>query len=135
MNRNQKIVCSVAQVLVAGLLAFAALPKLTAQPDAIATFETLGAEPVGRYFVGLWEAVTVLLLLVGFFKPTAAWGGVLGVLAMIGALAAHATRLGFGGNNGMMAGMAIVVLIASIVIVYLRKGELLRPFRARSKPA
>lgn len=134
MNRNQKIVCGVSQVLVAGLLALAALPKLTSQPDAIATFETLGAEPIGRYFVGLWESVTALLLLVGFVKPTAAWGGLLGVLAMLGALAAH-TKLGFGGDNAMMVGMAVVILIASLAVVYLRRGELLRPFRAGSKRA
>ncbi len=123
MSKKQVYVSWGAQIIAAAVLAMAMVPKLTGAQEAINTFTTLGVEPWGRYVTGIIELVAVVLLLVPPLHKHAL-GALVAALLMIGALGSHAWRLGFSGDAGSMAGMAVVVLIASLVVLYLRRGEL-----------
>jgi len=109
------------QIVAAAILAMAMVPKLMGAPEAIDTFTKLGIEPWGRYLLGLLELGTAVLLLMPSKR-------VLGALAastlMVGALGSHATVLGFSGDAGAMAAMAVVVLLSSLTVLSLHRDEL-----------
>jgi uncharacterized membrane protein YphA (DoxX/SURF4 family) len=118
-NRSQRIASWIAQGIAALILGSAAFFKLTSAPESIAVFEKLGVEPWGRYAVGLYEAVTTVLLLM---PRTARIGGLLAVVAMIGAIGAHVTRLGIAvDGDPTMFLMAVTVLTAGIAVAVLRR--------------
>jgi len=95
--------------------------KFTAAPESVALFEQLGAEPVGRVGSGVVELIVAVLLLI---PRTSFWGAVGTVVVMLGALGAHATKLGFAGDMGTLASMAAVTLVCAMVLAFL-----LRPVR------
>ena len=108
-----------AALLAAGILAMASFFKLTGAPDSVQLFETLGAEPWGRYLVGLLELTAVILLV----RPaTAAKGAALALFLMLGALGTHLFKIGinYQGDGGTLFGMALGVLIASALVARLR---------------
>jgi hypothetical protein len=109
----------VAQVLAAGILAMAGGSKLAASADAVTLFTSLGAEPWGRRVLGLVEVLTAVLLL---WPRTAALGGLIGIVLMIGAIGTHLFKIGilYNGDPSLFI-MALLVLIASGTTVYLRR--------------
>ena len=109
------------QILAAGILLQTLYFKFTGHPDSVAIFTELGMEPNGRILVGVIELVIGVLLLI---PGTAAWGALLGAGNMAGALMAHFTKLGFEGSHGILGGLAAVVLLACVTIVYLRRREI-----------
>ena len=122
MSKNQKYISWGAQIVAAAILAMAMVPKFTSAPEAIDTFTTLGVEPWGRYVVAVGELLAVVLLVAPFRQH--ALGALVAVGLMLGALGSHAWKLGFSGDAAGLAGMAIVVLIAGLVALYLRRQEL-----------
>ena len=123
MSKTQTYVSWGAQIVAAGILAMVMVPKFTGAQEAIDTFTTLGVEPWGRYVTASVEVVAVVLLLVPQLGLHAI-GALVATALMVGALFSHASKLGFSGDAGSMAGMAIVVLIASLIVLYLRRQEL-----------
>ncbi len=122
MSKNQKYISWGAQIVAAAILAMAMVPKFTSAPEAIDTFTTLGVEPWGRYVVAIGELLAVVLLVAPLRQH--ALGALVAVGLMLGALASHAWKLGFSGDSASLAGMAVVVLIAGLVVLYLRRQEL-----------
>ncbi len=122
MSKTQTYVSWGAQIVAAGILAVAMAPKFTGAQEAIDTFTTLGVEPWGRYVTAIVELVAVVLLVAPLRQH--ALGALVAVGLMVGALGGHAWKLGFSGDAAAMAGMAVVVLIASLVVLYLRRQEL-----------
>ena len=110
---------SVAAVL--GMMAFAKFFNYTPQ-GSMALAEALG---VGRgvvTLIGLVEIATVALILTPRMRAV---GALLGVLAMVGALASHATRIGWSGNAAAdMWPLALVVLAAAAFVLFVRRREL-----------
>jgi hypothetical protein len=125
MSRKETFISWAGQIVAAAILAMAMVPKFMSAQESIDLFTTLGVEPWGRYMVGLIELVAVLLLLVPQLRMHVV-GGLVAAGLMAGALASHAWRLGFSGDMGTAAGMAVVVLLASLVVLYLRREELLK---------
>lgn len=113
----------VAQVVPALIMGQTLFFKFSGAPEAVALFETLGAEPWGRIGVGILELIAAVLLLL---PRTAALGGTLGVALMSGALFSHFTKLGIEveGDGGALFVMAVVTLITSATVVFLRRCEL-----------
>lgn len=109
------------QLTAAGLLLQTLFFKFTAHPDSVAIFTTLGVEPGGRILVGMIELAVAILLL---FAKTAVWGALFGVVTMIGALMGHLTQLGFEGPLGTLAGMAVIVMLACLGILILRRMDI-----------
>jgi hypothetical protein len=122
LSKSARIASWIGQLVAAAILGMASLFKLTSAPDSIAVFQQLGAEPWGRYAVGLYEAVTTVLLLV---PGTAALGGLMAAGLMVGAIGSHLIRLGITINGDpSLFMMAVTTLIAGLVIVTIRRAEL-----------
>ena len=118
--RSRNLVAWAAQLLAAGILAMASFMKLSGSADSVQLFTTLGVEPWGRWAVGLTELTATVLLV----RPrTAVIGGMVGLVLMIGAIAAHLFRLGivYNGEPSLFV-MALMVLAASGVVVLLRRA-------------
>jgi putative oxidoreductase len=111
------------QALVAGILLQTLFFKFTGAAESVYIFSTLGLEPWGRYASGIAELVAAGLLLV---PRTAAVGAVLSIAVISGAIVSHLTVLGIEvmGDGGLLFGLAVVVLIASLGVVWLRRREL-----------
>ncbi len=118
-GRARPIVTWVATLVAAGILGMASMMKLSGNADSVALFTTLGAEPWGRFLVGLAELTAVVLLL---WPKRALAGGALAVVLMIGAVGAHLTKLGiaYNGDPSLFV-MAVMVLAAGITVVLLRR--------------
>ncbi len=124
MTKTQNIISWVAQVVAAIILVQTLYFKFTAAPESVYIFSTLGIEPIGRIGSGIAELVASLLLLV----PRVAWvGGLLGMGVMAGAILSHLTKLGIEvqGDGGTLFILAVIVLLACGVVVFLRKRLIL----------
>lgn len=123
LTGGKKIVSWVAQLAAAGILGQTLYFKLTAAPESVYIFSTLGLEPWGRLGSAFAEAVAVVLLLL---PRRAALGAGLALGVMAGAIVSHLTRLGIEvqGDGGLLFGLALTVAVAALVILALRWREL-----------
>ena len=118
LTKNTRIASWILQIVVVGVFLIAGpIPKLTGAQPAIDTFTQLGAEPAGRYAVGLFEGLALILLLV---PGAITIGAILAAGLMVGAVFSHLTVLGM----GPMFAMALVVLLASLGVLYIRRTEI-----------
>ena len=116
------------QAIAAAILAMAAFPKLAGDETSVAMFEALG-QPWMMGVVGVGEAIAVVLLLV---PRTIAYGAILSGFLMLGAVGSHITRLGISIPESVhpdLAGpslfvMAVGVLVASLGVLFIRRGSL-----------
>ena len=105
------------------------IPKLTGAEGAVALFTELGAEPVGRYAVGAFESIAMILILV---PKTTVFGALLTAGLMAGAIMGHFTQLGISISPDVhpdLAGpsmfiMATVAFLASLLIIIFRRAQL-----------
>jgi hypothetical protein len=102
--------------------------KFTAQPESVQLFSMLGMEPWGRIGTGVGELIAAILIL----YPATSWiGAGLSVGLMSGAIFFHLTILGiFFGGDALLFSYAVVVFIASAILLYWDK-EKLTQFLAR----
>jgi len=123
LDRPQKTVSWIAQVIVAVILAQTLFFKFTAAPESVYIFSKLGMEPWGRIGSGLVELVATVLLLV---PATPAIGAVLALGVIVGAIASHLGPLGIEvqGDGGLLFALACSVFVGSALIVWLRRREL-----------
>jgi hypothetical protein len=122
LSKPATVVSWVAQLAALVILAMAGFMKLSGAPDSVALFELLGAEPLGRYAVSAFEVIAVLLLI----RPaTAAWGGLLAIGLMGGAIGTHLFKIGVAyPGDGSLFMMALVVFIAGAIVAALRRQDL-----------
>lgn len=113
----------IAQLAAAAILLQTLFYKFTAHPSSVEIFSELGLEPRGRIAIGALELVASVLLLL---PATAAYGALLAAGLMCGALAGHATRLGWAGDRLSLAGLAVVVLACSAFVIAVRRKDFLR---------
>lgn len=97
--------------------------KFTGAEESKYIFETLGMEPWGRIGSGVAELVAAVLLLV---PATRAYGALLTLLLMLGAIGSHLTRLGIEvqGDGGLLFGLAITTFLAAALLVWIHRSEL-----------
>lgn len=96
------------QVLCTGVFVMAAIPKLTADPQAVAGFAALGLGTTGMYLIGALELAGA----VGLLVPRLAGPAGLGLVAlMIGAVLSTLLVLG----AGMVAFPAAVLVLVAII--------------------
>ncbi len=110
------------QLLVAGILLQTLFFKFTGAPESIYIFSTLGLEPWGRYASGVGELVASILLLIPGMAPV---GALLAAGIISGAIVSHLAVLGIEvmGDGGLLFALAVVVLVASLAILWLRRRE------------
>lgn len=125
LSRGQRTVSWIAQIVVAGIFLQTLYFKFTGAPESVFIFTALGTEPVGRIASGLAELTASLLLLV---PATAAIGAALSCILILGAIGAHLTVLGIEvqGDGGLLFALACTVLVASLIVLGLRRDELPR---------
>jgi hypothetical protein len=117
------------QIAAAAILGQTLFFKLSAAPESVHIFSTLGAEPWGRIGSAVAELVAVVLLLV---PRTAAIGALLALGVISGAILSHLTKLGIEirlpgepeGDGGLLFALALATFVASAVVVGLRRTEL-----------
>ena len=111
------------QLVVAGILLQTLFFKFTGAAESVYIFSTLGAEPWGRIGSGVIELIASILLLV---PATTTIGAALALAVITGAILSHLTILGIEvqGDGGLLFGLAIVVFMASGVILLLRRSEI-----------
>lgn len=106
--------------------------KFTGHPQSVELFTKLGVEPWGRIGTGIIELVAGILLLI---PATAFIGGFLSLGLMSGAILSHLTVIGIEsmGDGGTLFTLAIVVFIASILILYFHKNQGIKIFNTLLK--
>ena len=122
--KGMTIVLWLAQLAVAGILGMNAFVKFFNYTDE-GSKALADALDVGRgaiTMIGVVEATALVLILI----PRAhAIGALLAVLTMLGALFAHATKIGWSGNAvAEMWPLAIVVLACASFVAIVRRKEL-----------
>lgn len=98
--------------------------KFNGAEESIYIFTTMGLEPWGRYLTGITELIAGVALLI----PRYSWiGAVLTAGIMAGAIFSHLTTLGIVvlDDGGYLFGLAITVLIFSLIVLYSEKNKAL----------
>ena len=123
LSKSQAAVSLVLQIVAAGILLQTLFFKFTGAEESVYIFTTLGIEPWGRYGSGLTELVAALLLL---YPGTAALGATIAVGTMAVAILSHLAVLGIEVMNdgGLLFSLAIVVFLASAVVLAMRRADL-----------
>ena len=119
------------QILVVLILIYPSWSKLIGTTEEVALFTTLGMEPTGRYLIGFFEALAIVLLLI---PSSVIWGAILTLCIMSGAFIAHATKIGFGGEITILSICLGGTFLSALGILILHSQELpfLRDAFARS---
>ena len=106
--------------------------KFTGARESVYIFSTLGVEPWGRIGSGVVELMASLLLLL---PRTTAYGAVLSLGVMSGAIASHLTKLGITipavDDHGELFALAVVVFVYCLAVLYLHRQDLPLPGPAR----
>ena len=106
----------VAQIALASLFLLAGGSKLAGVPATVTLFEAIGVGQWFRYVTGLIEVGSAIAL---FVPSLALFGAVALVATMLGAIVTHVFVVG--GSPAVPA----VVLLAALVVVWARRGQLL----------
>lgn len=111
------------RLLAAGLLLQTLFFKFTAADESVYIFTKLGVEPWGRIASGIMEAIAAMLIL---FPRTTAYGALLSVGIMAGAIASHIFVLGIEVMNdgGQLFIYACLVFFASLILLVMKRRQL-----------
>ena len=111
--------------IVAAILLQTLFFKFTAAKESVYIFSTLGLEPWGRIGTGVVELIAAILLLV---PSTVAYGAILSLGVISGAIFSHLTRLGITlpavDDYGELFALAVTVFVCSAAILFLHRHEL-----------
>lgn len=112
------------RIVSAGILLQTLFFKFSGAPESIYIFSTLGMEPLGRWLSGMIELTAAVLIL---HPRTQAFGAVLAIGVMAGAILSHLTVLGIEvqGDRGLLFALALTVFGCSTVIAYARRNDLI----------
>ena len=97
--------------------------KFTGSEESVYIFSTLGMEPWGRIGTGVFELIASVLLLI---PRTTAFGALLGMGLMSGALFFHITKLGIEvkGDGGLLFIYALIVFVCCGVLLYVFQSQI-----------
>ncbi len=125
LSKALKVFDWIVRLVVAIILLQTLFFKFSGAPESVYIFSTLGAEPWGRIGSGVVELIASILLLV---PRTSAFGALLVLGTACGAIFAHLTMLGISlpavGDNGELFGLAMTILVGSLIVLYLRRGQI-----------
>ncbi|MEP7229784.1 MAG: DoxX family protein [Ginsengibacter sp.] len=97
--------------------------KFTANAQSVKLFTILGMEPWGRIGTGVMELIASVLILI---PRTTAYGSVLGLGLMSGAIYFHLTKLGivFDGD-AILFTYAVIVFVACALLTFIYRKQIL----------
>jgi uncharacterized membrane protein YphA (DoxX/SURF4 family) len=118
-----KILPWIARLLAAVILLQTLFYKFSAAEESVYIFSTLHAEPWGRIGSGILELIASLLILI---PRTTAWGALLGLGLMAGAILAHVFVLGVvvKDDGGLLFIYALLVFISCLYLVWTYRKSL-----------
>jgi len=110
-------------ILAAFLLLQTLFYKFSGSDESVYIFTQVGMEPWGRYASGVVELLAGVLLLSQKYR---AYGAVLGLGVISGALFFHLTSLGIEvlGDDGRLFYYALTVFISCILLLIMRKKDI-----------
>lgn len=99
--------------------------KFSAAPESVYIFSKLDMEPWGRIGIGVLELIASILILI---PRTTAFGALLAIGLMSGAIFIHLTQLGIEvqGDSGQLFIYALIELISSLVLAIVYRQQVLR---------
>lgn len=99
--------------------------KFTGAEESIYIFSTLGMEPWGRIGTGVMELIASILILI---PRTTAFGALLAIGLMSGALFFHLTKLGIEvrGDGGQLFIYALLIFLASVVLLIIYRKQIFK---------
>ena len=118
-----KILPWVARILAAVILLQTLFYKFSASDESVYIFSALHAEPWGRIGSGMLELIASILILV---PRTTAWGALLGLGLMGGAILSHLFVLGLvvKDDGGLLFIYALLVFISCLYLVWIYRKSL-----------
>ena len=117
-NRSSSIVSWIAQIVAVIIMGQTLFFKFSGAPESVQLFTELEMEPEGRVLIGILELVACILLLV---PSSITFGAMLGSGLMMGAIIGHFTQLGWEGERFQLGMLAVVVLVACSIILFIRR--------------
>jgi hypothetical protein len=97
--------------------------KFTGAEESVYIFTKVGLEPWGRYASGVAELFAAVLLL---FPRTVAFGGLISMAVMIGAIGSHLTKLGIvvKDDGGLLFALAVAVFVCSLIATFIHRRQI-----------
>ena len=122
-DSNHKLLSWTFRLIAVAILLQSLYFKFGSHPDSIRLFELLGAEPFGRYTLGVIELFISFLIL---NSRTTLLGAILGMGIMTGAILSHIFILGivFQNDGGKLFSLAIICFLACVGQVVFLKNQL-----------
>lgn len=123
IGKGLNVTSWILQLVVAVILFQTLFFKFAGAEESIYIFSTLGLEPWGRIGSGIAELIAVILLLI---PATVTIGAIIALGVISGAIFSHLTTLGIvvKDDGGLLFILAGVVFLASLVILFIRRGEI-----------
>ncbi|WP_220494778.1 DoxX family protein [Lacibacter sediminis] len=117
------IVLWVLRLLAAVILLHTLFFKFSASDESVYIFSTIGMEPWGRIGTGVMELIAAILILI---PRTTAFGALLAIGLMSGALFFHLTTLGIEvkADGGLLFIYALLVLISSAILLFVYQSQI-----------
>lgn len=117
------IVLWVLRLLAAVIMLQTLFFKFSASEESVYIFSTIGMEPWGRIGTGVMELIAAILILI---PRTTAFGALLGIGLMSGALFFHFTTLGIEikGDGGLLFIYSLLVFISSAILLVVYQSQI-----------
>jgi uncharacterized membrane protein YphA (DoxX/SURF4 family) len=127
-SKTTQVMLWALRLLAAGIMLQTLYFKFTGAEESIYIFSTLGIEPWGRIGSGIVELIASVLILM---PRTTAFGALLAVGTMSGAIFAHLTKLGLVVKNdgGQLFIYAILVFVSGVILLIVYRNQLLKYLR------
>jgi uncharacterized membrane protein YphA (DoxX/SURF4 family) len=96
--------------------------KFSSSEESVYIFSAIGMEPWGRIGTGIMEFIAAIFILI---PRTTAFGALLAIGLMSGALFFHLTTLGIEvkGDGGLLFIYALLVLVSSAVLLFVYQSQ------------
>lgn len=122
--QSKKIFMWILRIVAAYILLQTLGHKFGGSEESKYIFTTVGMEPLGRYASGIVELIASILLIV---PRTVAFGALLAIGTMSGAIFFHLTKLGIEvmGDGGQLFYMAVIVWIACAILLWVYKNQII----------
>jgi uncharacterized membrane protein YphA (DoxX/SURF4 family) len=131
-QKQKKIMIWILKLIAAVIMLQTLFFKFTASEESVYIFSAIGMEPWGRIGSGVVELIASILILI---PRTTAFGAVLGIGVMSGALFFHITKLGLVvmDDHGQLFVYALLVFLSCLTLLYLYKDQILSLFTPVNK--
>ncbi len=133
-SRKKKTLLWILRLVAAVIMLQTLLYKFTGAEESVYIFSRLGIEPWGRIGTGIGELIASILILI---PATTAFGALLGVGLMSGAIFFHLTTLGIvvKDDAGQLFIYALLVFISCLILAWSCRNQITGLLKKKKSPA